>query len=61
MVLACGAGKTIVAMTAMSLVKTKTLILATNQAAVSQWVREFIDKTSLTEARSACTPAPQRC
>jgi len=48
-VLACGAGKTIVAMTAMSLVQTKTLILATNQAAVSQWVRELIDKTSLTE------------
>ena len=49
-VLACGAGKTIVAMTAMSLVQTKTLILATNQAAVNQWVRELIDKTSLTEA-----------
>jgi len=46
-VLACGAGKTIVAMTAMSLVKTKTLILATNQAAVSQWRRELIDKTNL--------------
>jgi len=49
-VLACGAGKTIVAMTAMSLVQTKTLILATNQAAVSQWARELVDKTSLTEA-----------
>jgi DNA excision repair protein ERCC-3 len=48
-VLACGAGKTIVAMTAMSLVKTKTLILATNQAAVSQWRREILDKTTLTE------------
>ena len=48
-VLACGAGKTIVAMTAMSLVKTKTLILATNQAAVSQWRREILDKTHLTE------------
>ena len=47
-VLACGAGKTIVAMTAMSLVQTKTLILATNQAAVSQWRRELIDKTELT-------------
>ncbi len=46
-VLACGAGKTIVAMTAMSLVETKTLILATNQAAVTQWRRELIDKTSL--------------
>ena len=44
-VLACGAGKTIVAMTAMSLVQTKTLILATNQAAVTQWRRELIDKT----------------
>lgn len=47
-VLACGAGKTIVAMTAMSLVQTKTLILATNQAAVAQWHRELLDKTSLT-------------
>ena len=46
-VLACGAGKTIVAMTAMSLVQTKTLILATNQAAVTQWRRELIDKTGL--------------
>lgn len=46
-VLACGAGKTIVAMTAMSLVQTKTLILATNQAAVSQWRRELLDKTHL--------------
>jgi DNA excision repair protein ERCC-3 len=48
-VLACGAGKTIVAMAAMSLAKTKTLILATNQAAVAQWRRELIDKTTLTE------------
>ncbi len=47
-VLACGAGKTIVGMAAMSLVKTKTLILATNQAAVNQWIREIIDKTTLT-------------
>jgi DNA excision repair protein ERCC-3 len=47
-VLACGAGKTIVAMAAMSLAKTRTLILATNQAAVSQWVREILDKTELT-------------
>ncbi|MFT5685197.1 MAG: DNA excision repair protein ERCC-3 [Myxococcota bacterium] len=47
-VLACGAGKTIVGMAAMSLVNTKTLILATNQASVSQWIREIIDKTELT-------------
>ena len=47
-VLACGAGKTIVGMKAMSLVKAKTLILATNQASVNQWIREILDKTTLT-------------
>jgi DNA excision repair protein ERCC-3 len=47
-VLPCGAGKTIVAMEAMRLCQTRTLILATNQAAVNQWVRELIDKTYLT-------------
>ena len=48
-VLACGAGKTIVGIEAMRLIQTKTLILATNQAAVNQWIREIIDKTELTE------------
>ncbi|MCP4805631.1 MAG: DEAD/DEAH box helicase family protein [Proteobacteria bacterium] len=48
-VLPCGAGKTIVAIEAMRLCQTKTLILATNAAAVEQWVREIIDKTELTE------------
>jgi len=46
-VLACGAGKTIVGITAMSLVQRKTLILATNQASVNQWIREILDKTDL--------------
>jgi DNA excision repair protein ERCC-3 len=32
----------------MSLVKARTLILATNQAAVNQWIRELLDKTTLT-------------
>ncbi|MBM75141.1 MAG: helicase, partial [Proteobacteria bacterium] len=49
-VLACGAGKTIVGLTAMSLVKQKTLILANNQTAVDQWIREIIDKTGLDES-----------
>ena len=49
-VLACGAGKTIVGLTAMSLVKRKTLILATNQASVNQWIREILDKTELDES-----------
>ena len=48
-VLPCGAGKTIVAMTAMATVQQHTLILCNNQTAVDQWVRELLDKTTLTE------------
>ncbi len=47
-VLPCGAGKTIVAIQAMQKVQQHTLILATNGAAVQQWVREILDKTTLT-------------
>ena len=47
-VLPCGAGKTIVAIAAMAMVQQHVLILATNSAAVHQWVREILDKTSLT-------------
>ncbi len=50
-VLPCGAGKTIVAMAAMAQVQQKVLILATNGAAVNQWVREILDKTTLTGAQ----------
>ncbi|MEM7393689.1 MAG: helicase-associated domain-containing protein, partial [Verrucomicrobiota bacterium] len=48
-VLPCGAGKTIVAMTCMAEVQTATLILATNVTAVRQWIAEILDKTSVTE------------
>ncbi|MFT4622362.1 MAG: DNA excision repair protein ERCC-3 [Myxococcota bacterium] len=48
-VLPCGAGKTIVSMLAMATVKSHTLILCNNQSAVNQWVRELLDKTTLTE------------
>jgi DNA excision repair protein ERCC-3 len=47
-VLPCGAGKTIVSMVAMSQVHQHTLILCNNQTAVNQWVRELLDKTTLT-------------
>jgi len=47
-VLPCGAGKTIVAMAAMATLKTHTLILATNTAAVNQWERELLERTHLT-------------
>ena len=48
-VLPCGAGKTVVALAAMSLVGTKTLILTSNTVAVRQWREEILDKTELTE------------
>jgi DNA excision repair protein ERCC-3 len=47
-VLPCGSGKTVVGMTVMSELKTRTLIVTTNVAAVHQWISEIIDKMSLT-------------
>jgi DNA excision repair protein ERCC-3 len=47
-VLPCGAGKTIVAIGAMHLLQTNTLVLTTNTVAVRQWCREILDKTTLT-------------
>jgi DNA excision repair protein ERCC-3 len=52
-VLPCGSGKTIVGMVIMSLLKTNTLILTTNVAAVHQWMEELLDKTSLTSEEIA--------
>ena len=49
-VLPCGAGKTVVGMTVMSMLKTNTLILTTNVAAVHQWIAELLDKTNLDPA-----------
>ena len=48
-VLPCGAGKTIVGIAAMTRLKTHTLILVTNITSVRQWIREIVDKTTLTE------------
>lgn len=47
-VLPCGAGKTVVGIAIMSLLKTETLILVTNTIALRQWRDELIDKTDLT-------------
>jgi DNA excision repair protein ERCC-3 len=52
-VLPCGSGKTIVGMTVMSLLKTNTLILSANVAAVHQWIDELLDKTTLTREQIA--------
>jgi DNA excision repair protein ERCC-3 len=52
-VLPCGSGKTVVGMAFMSLLKTNTLILTTNVAAVHQWIDELLDKTGLTRDQIA--------
>jgi len=46
-VLPCGAGKTVVAIAAMSKVKTHTLILSANITALRQWREELLNKTNL--------------
>jgi DNA excision repair protein ERCC-3 len=46
-VLPCGSGKTIVGMAVMAMLKTNTLVLTTNVAAVHQWIEELLDKTGL--------------
>jgi DNA excision repair protein ERCC-3 len=48
-VLPCGAGKTIVGATAMSLAKATTLILVTNTVSARQWKSELLKRTTLTE------------
>ncbi|AEJ20646.1 DNA repair helicase XPB [Gracilinema caldarium] len=52
-VLPCGSGKTVVGMTVMTMLKTNTLILTTNVAAVHQWIDELLDKTDLTAEQIA--------
>ncbi len=46
-VLPCGAGKTIVGMYVMSLLRRRTLILVTSVTAARQWKRELLDKTDI--------------
>jgi len=48
-VLPCGSGKTIIGMAAMALIKTHTLILTPSVTAARQWIRELLQKTTLTE------------
>lgn len=52
-VLPCGAGKTIVGMQIMQMLKTNTLIITTNISAVHQWINELLDKTDLQEDQIA--------
>jgi len=48
-VLPCGAGKTMVGMGVMAALQTQTLILTPSTVAARQWIRELLDKTTLTE------------
>ncbi len=48
-VLPCGAGKTIVGLAALAILKKSTLVLTTSTTAVAQWRREILDKTDLAE------------
>lgn len=48
-VLPCGAGKTVVGLAVLEKVGRTCLVLATNVTAARQWIREILDKTSLTE------------
>ena len=48
-VLPCGAGKTVVGLATAAALKTRTLVLATSRPAARQWLREALDKTSLSE------------
>jgi len=48
-VLPCGAGKTIVGLLAMALLKRKTLILCTSIIAAHQWKRELLNRTDIRE------------
>ncbi|MCC3372979.1 DNA repair helicase XPB [Cohnella sp. REN36] len=49
-VLPCGAGKTWVGMAAMARLRCETLILTPNGISVTQWIRELLRNTTLTEA-----------
>jgi DNA excision repair protein ERCC-3 len=47
-VLPCGAGKTVVGLATMVRCQCHTLVLTTNVTAARQWIREILDKTTLT-------------
>ncbi len=49
-VLPCGAGKTIVGISAMCMIQRKTLVLTTGITSVKQWRREILDKTDLPDS-----------
>lgn len=49
LVLPCGAGKTVIGIGAMARLNCATLVLTTNVTSVKQWIREILNKTSISE------------
>jgi len=47
--LPCGAGKTVIGLAAIVTARSRTLVVCTSVSAVRQWIREILDKTTLTE------------
>lgn len=47
--LPCGAGKTVVGLAAIATTQAKTLVVCTSVSSVRQWMRECVDKTTLTD------------
>jgi DNA excision repair protein ERCC-3 len=50
LVLPCGAGKTVIGISALTHVRANTLIIATSITAARQWISELVDKTDLDPA-----------
>ena len=50
LVLPCGAGKTVIGLAALAAAGAHTLIVATSITSARQWIREILDKTTLTAA-----------
>jgi DNA excision repair protein ERCC-3 len=48
LVLPCGAGKTVIGLAALTAAGAHTLIIATSITSARQWIREILDKTTLT-------------
>ncbi|KAG9101862.1 hypothetical protein FS749_002286 [Ceratobasidium sp. UAMH 11750] len=59
-VLPCGAGKTLVGITAACTIKKSTLVLATSGVSVMQWKREFMQWSNITDKQISVFTADQK-
>ena len=59
-VLPCGAGKTLVGITAACTIKKSCLVLATSSVSVMQWKQQFMQWSNVTEKQIAVFTADQK-